>query len=336
MLVDEVEIKIKAGNGGDGRVSFRREKFVPKGGPDGGDGGNGGNVYFVGVDDITALQKFRFKKDFSAENGEPGGKNRKRGAKGKDLILEIPSGTVVKDLDTGEMPAFARQISEASAGKWDLGNLRENLLIDKGGKGGRGNWHFKSSTHQTPREFEYGGKGEEKRLFLELRLIADIGLIGLPNAGKSSILNELTRASVRVAPYPFTTLEPNLGAMDGLILADLPGLIEGASEGKGLGIKFLKHVKRTKVLVHCLSSESQDALKDYQTIRKELGDYDSELLGKQEIILITKSDLVSKEELEVIKGKLKGAKKEILGCSIYDDESLEKLKERLKSKSFSL
>lgn len=322
MLVDEVEIKIKAGSGGDGKVSFRREKFVPKGGPDGGDGGDGGNVYFVGVDDIMALQKFRFKKDFSAENGEPGDKNRKRGGKGKDLILEIPSGTVVKDLDTGEM--------------WDLRVLGESLMIAKGGKGGRGNWHFKSSTHQTPFEFEYGGKGEERRLLLELRLIADVGLIGLPNAGKSSILNELTRASVRVAPYPFTTLEPNLGAMSGLIIADLPGLIEGASEGKGLGIKFLKHIKRTKVLVHCLSCESQDLLDDYKTVRKELGDYDSELLDKPEIILITKSDLVDEKKLKEIKGWLKDVSSNILSCSIYDDESLEKLKERLKSKSFSL
>lgn len=319
MLVDEVEIIIKAGNGGDGKVNFHREKYVEKGGPDGGDGGGGGNVYFVGVDDIMALQKFRFKKDFSAENGEPGGKNRKRGAKGKDLILEIPAGTVVKDLETGEI--------------WDLGDLREDLLITKGGKGGRGNWHFKSPTHQTPREFEYGGKGEEKKLFLELRLIADIGLIGLPNAGKSSILNELTRASVRVAPYPFTTLEPNLGAMDGLILADLPGLIEGASKGKGLGIKFLKHVKRTKILVHCLSAESENVLKDYETVRKELGNYESELLGKQEVILITKSDLVSKEELKDIKGKLKGTEREILSCSIYDDESLARLRKTLQETS---
>lgn len=316
MLVDEVEIRIKAGNGGDGKVNFHREKYVEFGGPDGGDGGNGGNVYFVGVDDITALQKFRFKKDFSAELGRNGDKNKKKGAKGKDLILEIPIGTVIKDLETGEM--------------WDLGILRENLLITKGGKGGRGNWHFKSPTHQTPREFEYGGKGEEKRLFLELRLIADVGLIGLPNAGKSSILNELTRASVRVAPYPFTTLEPNLGAMSGLIIADLPGLIKGASEGKGLGIKFLKHIKRTKVLVHCLSCESQDLLDDYKTVRKELADYDSELLDKPEIILITKSDLISQEELKDIKGKIKGTKKEILSCSIYDYESLEKLRERLK------
>ena len=320
MLVDEVEIKIRAGKGGDGRVSFRREKYVPKGGPDGGDGGDGGDVYFVGVEDITALRRFRFQKEFSAESGKSGGANRKTGVSGKDLEIKIPVGTVIKDENTEEM--------------WEMRDLGERFLIAKGGKGGRGNWHFKSATHQTPREFEEGGSGQEKDLFLELRLIADIGLIGLPSVGKSSLLNELTKAHAKVASYNFTTLEPSLGVMEnGLIIADLPGLIEGAHEGKGLGIKFLKHIERTKVLLHCVSADSNTLLKDYETIRKELGEFDKELLERPEIILITKSDLVSGAEMKKMVIRLRqgfGETKEILVCSIYDYESIEKLKEKLK------
>lgn len=315
MLVDEVQIKIQAGKGGDGKVNFHREKFVPKGGPDGGDGGGGGCIYFVGIEDITALNKFRYQKEFKAENGKPGGANRKTGASGKDLEIRIPVGTFIRDLETGEI--------------WEITAVGKKILFAIGGKGGRGNWHFKSSTHQTPLEFEYGAEGQQRNLFLELRLIADVGLIGLPSIGKSALLNELTRASVRVALYPFTTLEPNLGAMDGLIIADLPGLIEGAHQGKGLGIKFLKHIKRAKVLVHCISAESLDVLKDYDVVRKELGEYDKELLARPEIILITKSDLVTKEKLKEIKGKLKDVKGEILVCSIYDWESINSLMRRL-------
>lgn len=317
MLVDEVVIKIGAGKGGDGKVNFRREKYVPKGGPDGGDGGDGGDFYLVGVEDITALKRFRFQKEFSAEDGEAGGAKRKTGTSGKDLEINVPVGTIIKDLG-----------SERS---WEIKKIGEKVLLAKGGKGGRGNWHFKSSTHQTPMEFEQGTPGQEMDLSLELRLIADIGLIGLPSVGKSSLLNELTKAHAKVASYNFTTLEPNLGVMEnGLIVADLPGLIEGAHEGKGLGIKFLKHVERTKVLLHCLGADSNTLLKDYETIRKELGEFDKELLERPEIILITKSDLVSETELKKIKSSLKKTKKEILVCSVYDYDSLEKLKEKLK------
>lgn len=315
MLVDEVEIKIKAGDGGDGKVNFHREKYVPKGGPDGGDGGGGGDVYFVGVEDITALRQFRFKKEFLAENGKSGGANRKTGASGEDLEIKIPIGTVAKDLNTGEV--------------WELKRVKEGILIAKGGKGGRGNWHFRSSTNQTPLEYEEGSPGQGRNLYLELRLIADVGLIGLPSVGKSSLLNELTKAHAKVALYNFTTLEPNLGAMDGIIIADLPGLIEGAHEGRGLGVKFLKHIKRTKVLIHCLSIESNDPLKDYKAIRKELGEYDQELLERPEIILLTKSDLVLGKEIERIKNSLKKTKREILSVSIYDYDSLEIFKKRL-------
>jgi GTP-binding protein len=315
MLVDEVQIKLKAGDGGDGKVNFHREKFVPKGGPDGGDGGKGGDVYLVGVNDISALNQFRHKKEFEAEDGKPGGANRKTGKDGEDLFINLPVGTVVTDINTQET--------------WEIVQPEEQILIAKGGKGGRGNWHFKSATHQTPLEFEEGKPGEERELFLELRLIADIGFIGFPSVGKSSLLNELTAASVKTAEYHFTTLEPNLGAMDHLILADIPGLIEGASIGRGLGFKFLRHIKRTKVLVHVISAQTISPLKDYEIIRKELGDYDPELLQKPEIILINKSDLVSEEEIKKIKAELKPTKREIFVTSIHDWESIQTLKERL-------
>ena len=319
MLVDEVEIKIRAGKGGDGKVNFRREKYVPKGGPDGGDGGDGGDVYFVGVEDITALRRFRYQKEFSAENGENGSAKLKTGTSGKDLEINVPVGTVIRVLGTER--------------SWEIKKIGEKILLAKGGKGGRGNWHFKSSTHQTPMEYEQGGAGQEMDLSLELRLIADIGLIGLPSVGKSSLLNELTKAHAKVASYNFTTLEPNLGVMEnGLIIADLPGLIEGAHEGKGLGIKFLKHVERTKVLLHCVGADSSTLLKDYETIRKELGEFDQKLLERPEIILVTKSDLVSGAEMKKMVIRLRqgfGETKEILVCSIYDYESIEKLKKKL-------
>ncbi|HUW24489.1 MAG TPA: GTPase ObgE [Patescibacteria group bacterium] len=314
MLVDEVQIKVKAGDGGNGAVSFRREKFVPKGGPDGGDGGDGGNVYLVGVEDITALNRYQYQKEFKAEDGKPGGKSRKTGVSGEDLVLTVPVGTVIAD---------------GSGGKWEVRAIEEKLLVAQGGKGGRGNWHFRSATNQAPRKFEYGTYGQKRELFLELRLIADIGFIGLPSVGKSSLLNELTAASVKTAEYPFTTLEPNLGAMDRLILADLPGLIAGASTGKGLGIKFLKHIRRTKALVHVISAESRTPFYDYEVVRKELREYDPQLLEKPEMILIHKSDLVTPEKIKKIQAELKPTKREILVSSIYDYESIQELKETL-------
>lgn len=316
MLVDEVQIMVQAGNGGDGLAHFLRTKQQLKGGPDGGDGGGGGNVYFVGVEDITALGKFRFKKEFAAESGQRGGPNKKRGASGKDLVLALPAGTVIRDIESDET--------------WEITRPGERLLIARGGRGGRGNTHFATATHQTPREYEKGELGQMRHLNLELRLIADIGFIGFPSVGKSSLLNELTAASVKTAEYPFTTLEPNLGVMDHLILADLPGLIEGASLGKGLGIKFLKHIKRTKALAHVISAETLDPLKDYEIIRKELGEYDCELLTKPEIIVVNKADLVLPERVKEIENLLKKTQREIIATSIYDDKSLQKLKEKLK------
>lgn len=315
MLVDEVIINVKAGNGGDGKVHFHREKYVSKGGPDGGKGGNGGDVYFTTVSNISALRRFRNQKRFSAEDGKTGGSENKTGSSGKDIVLIAPIGTVLKDIDTGDT--------------WELQKEGDSVCIAKGGHGGRGNWSFRSSTNQVPLEYEPGTPGEERNLLLELRLIADIGFIGLPSVGKSSLLNELAQTSVKVAAYHFTTLEPNLGVMDKLILADLPGLIEGASTGRGLGIKFLKHVRRTKVLVHCISVESVEPMKDYEIVRKELGDYDKELLDKKEIIVLTKTDLVSAEELKSKVKNLKPANAEILLVSIHDYDQLQALKKKL-------
>lgn len=307
MLVDEVEIIVKAGNGGNGRVAFLRSKFRPKGGPSGGDGGRGGDVYLEGVSDIGALYRFRFQKSFAAEDGQGGFPRRKTGKNGQSLTLKVPVGSVIASTD---------------GDNYEIVYDGQIICLAKGGKGGRGNWHFRTSTNQTPRYAESGEAGEEKHLKIELKLMADVGLVGLPNAGKTSLLNELTNASAKVANYPFTTLEPNLGVMGNLILADIPGLIEGAAEGRGLGHKFLRHVQRTKILAHCLSAESDDLERDYKIIRVELGKFSQELLDKKEILVLTKGDLLDEEEK---KGRVKILKKlnrNALAVSIHDLESL--------------
>lgn len=307
MLIDEVKIVIKSGNGGNGLAHLYSDGSRPKGGPDGGKGGDGGDVYFKAVSDISRLNQFRFPKKFMAEDGERGGQNNRSGADGKDLILEVPIGTVI-NYDNGTSQ--------------ELTEVGEIFLAAKGGKGGWGNHHFRSATNQTPREFQPGQKTEFKNLFLQLKLIADVGLIGLPNAGKTSLLNELTAANAKVANYPFTTLEPNLGVMKGgRIIADIPGLVEGAVGGKGLGIKFLKHIERTKLLIHCLSVESSDSKKDYDTVRHELNNYSADLASKKEILVLTKIDTISKESLSALQKSLKPK----LSVSILDTDSLKKL-----------
>jgi len=284
MLIDEVIITVKAGRGGDGSASLRREKFVPKGGPDGGDGGTGGDVFVEADPSTHGLARFQGQKDFKAQNGESGGKQRRHGKDGEDLILTVPPGTKVIEIINGQEQLVSDLVEEG-----------QKLQVAKGGKGGKGNWHFRSATHQTPLEFEHGQSGEAKRLKLELQLIADVGLIGLPNAGKSTFLSVVSRARPKIADYAFTTLEPNLGMVSHhdaqFVVADLPGLIEGAAKGKGLGIQFLKHVVRTKVLVHLIPVTEPDPEKVYKAIRDELKEFDASLLKKPEVLVMSKIDI---------------------------------------------
>lgn len=314
MLIDDVTIKVRAGNGGRGAVAFNSVKMNL--GPTGADGGNGGDIYFEGVSDLGALSQFRYKKKLAAENGENGKKQFNDGTNGKDLILRVPIGTVVHNLSSGK--------------DLEIVEIGQQLLIAKGGRGGKGNFKFRSSTNTSPTEFQEGAPSEEYKLRLELKLIADIGFIGLPNVGKSSLLNELTNAKSKVANYPFTTLDPNLGAYYELILADIPGLIEGASSGKGLGIKFLRHIERVKTLFHFISAESIDPVKDYQIIRNELGAYNKELLQKTEYIFLSKADLLADKEIEKKIIALKATSKKVLPISINDKNSIKRVEEILR------
>lgn len=280
-LIDECTFHAKAGDGGDGVVRWMRAKFKPKMGPGGGNGGRGGSVRVKAVADLLELVRVKRTQKYCAENGDKGGNYEHTGKSGKDVIIHIPVGSVVRREDTGET--------------WELLMEGEECTLLKGGLGGMGNAHFKSSTNVAPKESTDGGIGEEADFFVELRLIADAGLVGLPNAGKSSLLNTLTKSSAKVGAYQFTTLEPNLGALRGFILADIPGLIEGASEGRGLGHKFLKHIARTKMLLHLVSLENDDPLKAYRAVRAELEAYDTALGKKPEIIVLTKTDNVDKK-----------------------------------------
>ncbi len=312
MLIDEIDIEVKAGDGGDGRVSFGRR---PKSGPDGGNGGDGGSVYALGVEDIMALKRYAPNKVYRAEDGRPGGRNKKTGKSGEDLILELPVASTLVDKDTGEA--------------LEIEKVGQKELICQGGRGGRGNWEFRSSTNTTPKHAESGQPGEKRNIHVVLRLIADYGLIGLPSVGKSSLLNELTKAKVKTAAYHFTTLEPNLGALDGKIIADIPGLIAGASEGKGLGIKFLKHIEKVPVLLHCIAADSEDVKKDYQIIRQELEEFNRQLLEKKEIILLTKHDSADDQELKEKQKILSEYSDTVIPISIHDWDSIQNLKEVL-------
>lgn len=280
-FVDKVRIKVIAGRGGDGRRSFRRERFIAKGGPDGGDGGDGGDIVFRANPNQNTLAVFRHKKQLVAKNGQPGGKSRKHGKSGEDLIVDVPVGTEVSD-DQGQVIA-------------DLVMPEELAVLAKGGKGGFGNAHFTSSTRQAPNFAEKGESGEQHELTLELKLIADVGLVGLPNAGKSTLLSRLSNARPEIADYPFTTLTPNLGVVDidahtSVLIADIPGLIEGAAEGKGLGHEFLRHIERTRLIVHVIDVYQEDMYKAYSTIRQELQAYSTKLSKLPEIVAINKID----------------------------------------------
>ncbi len=315
-FIDELKIYAEAGRGGNGVVRWRQEKFIPKGGPAGGDGGRGGDFFVLAVRDIGALARYKAKKEFIAERGEDGGGKSLHGKNGEDYVLELPIGTIITNLDTEQT--------------WQLDKEGEKILILKGGYGGFGNEHFKGSTNTTPQEANEGGEGEKGNFKIELEIFADLGLIGLPNAGKSSLLNMLTNAKAKVANYAFTTLDPNLGVFYSYVIADIPGLIEGASAGKGLGFKFLRHVKRTKMLAHLVSLENADPMKTYKEVRNELETYDKEnklgtegLSHKEEIIILTKSDMIEDKKLIAKKVKeFEKLKKQVFVLSLYDDASI--------------
>ncbi len=314
MLIDDVTIKVRAGRGGRGAVAFNNGKMSL--GPTGASGGNGGNVYLEGVSNLAALIQFRYKTEVAAEDGENGKTQFNDGATGKDIILKVPVGTVVHNLSTGK--------------DFEIISIGQRVFLAKGGRGGKGNFHFRSSVNTTPKQFQEGCPGEEYKIRLELKLIADVGFVGLPNVGKSSLLNRLTNAKSKVANYPFTTLNPNLGVYYELILADIPGLIEGASGGKGLGIKFLRHIERTKTLFHFISAESDDPIKDYQIIRSELGKYNKSLLAKEEYIVLSKADLLDKRGIDEKIKELKKIKKEVIPISVIDDKSIERVEKILR------
>ncbi len=309
MLIDNVTLKIKAGKGGDGVVRWRREKGIPFGGPAGGDGGRGGDVYFRVIRDIQALSVYKHKKEWDADEGEMGQKRSMHGSDAKDMFLQVPLGAVIYNREYDKRYEFMEE---------------GDFIVLRGGKGGLGNENFKSSTNRTPEEFTKGELGEFATFDVELKLIADVGLIGLPNAGKSSLLNALTRAGAKIGDYPFTTLEPNLGAYFGHVLADIPGLIEGASDGKGLGHKFLRHITRTRVLVHLVAADNEDVGDIYTTIRNELGKFDKKLLTLPEVVVLSKIDTVDETTVkEKIKALEKASKKKnILALSLYQDETV--------------
>jgi GTP-binding protein len=322
-FVDEVKFYVKGGDGGNGCVSFRREKYVPKGGPNGGDGGDGGSVYLQADARKTSLIDFRYASHFKAERGHNGSGSDKHGRGGKDCIVKVPLGSVVKDAETDETLA-------------DLTEPDGVFPAAKGGRGGLGNSRFATSTNRAPRKATPGKPGVERWLRIELKLLADIGLIGLPNAGKSTLLSRLSAANPKVAAYPFTTLEPQLGVLhfkygESCIIADIPGLIEGAHEGVGLGHRFLKHIERTSVLLHIIdcSTEDEQPLDDFRVLEKELDAYNSELLGRRYVILLNKIDLVDRERLQEVQDLFSRQDLETVAISAETGQGIDQLKEML-------
>lgn len=315
MFVDELEIYAKAGAGGHGVVRWRSLKFRPKAGPAGGNGGNGGDVYLLAVRDMNRLAKYTGNKKFIAADGESGKKDSEYGKGSDDLFIEVPVGSVVTDIERDRV--------------YTLTEEGESIKILKGGHGGLGNEHFKSSTNRTPTEHTDGKPGEEGTFRIEVSLMADVGLIGLPNAGKSSLLNTFTNATSAIGSYPFTTTEPHLGTLYEFVLADIPGLIEGAAGGKGLGHKFLRHVARTKMLLHMVSLEHEDPVAVYDQIRNELSAYDSALSDKEEWIVLTKADLSIPEIYEPIVTEFEARNKKVFVISTVSDEGVKELRDEL-------
>ena len=321
MFTDYTKIIIKAGNGGNGAISFRREKYVAAGGPDGGDGGKGGDVYFKVDKDKNTLIDFRYNKKFKATNGENGSGARCTGKSGNDIYIGVPIGTIIKDAETGKIIA-------------DLSNPEQVECVLKGGRGGRGNQHFATPTRQVPRFSEDGEPGQEKEIILELKLLADVGLLGFPNVGKSTFLSTVTDARPKIANYQFTTLEPNLGVVktkngDGFVIADIPGIIEGASEGVGLGIQFLRHVERTRLLLHFIDvsgQEGRDPIEDYKTINEELAKYSEKLVKRKQILVATKIDSMQDgSNLKKLEELAKKEKLELFKISSVTGEGVEQL-----------
>ncbi len=298
-FVDYVKVHLSSGNGGKGSMHFHREKYIAKGGPDGGDGGRGGHVIVKGNKNLWTLVHYKFKKHFKAEHGEHGSKSRSFGADGKDVILEVPLGTVVKDSETMEV-------------LFEITEHDQEVIALEGGKGGLGNWHFKSSTNQTPRYAQPGIPGQERSVTLELKVLADVGLVGFPNAGKSTLLSVITSAKPKIADYEFTTLKPNLGIVQhrdfqSFVMADIPGIIEGAAEGKGLGHYFLRHIERNATLLFLIPADSKDIVKEYRILIDELRRYNPELLDKERFLVISKSDMLDDELKEEISNELKSS-----------------------------
>jgi len=320
-FLDQAKIYIKAGNGGSGSASFRREKFIEYGGPDGGDGGDGGSIIIESDRNLNTLIDFRYAQHFKAQHGKPGSKRNKTGGNGKDLILKVPTGTQIYEEDNNTLI-------------YDFTKNKERYLVASGGKGGLGNVRFKSSTNRAPRKKTNGKVGEEFWIWLQLKVIADIGIIGQPNAGKSSLLAALTRAKPKIANYPFTTINPNLGVayydQKEITLADIPGLVEGAHKGVGLGDKFLRHIERCKVLLHLIDLSEEDLINSYKKIKLELSAYDKNLGKKKEIIFFNKSDLLEKDDIDKkikeFKNKIK-AKCEVI--SVFSNKDIQKVKKLL-------
>ena len=318
MIIDEAKIFIASGKGGNGAVAFRREKYVSNGAPSGGNGGNGGNVIFLADRNLNTLLDFQYKRKYIAENGDPGGTSLKDGKTGKDIIIKVPVGTLIKDLETEEV-------------LFDLDEDGKKVIAAKGGKGGKGNSNFATPTKQAPRYAEPGKPGVEKYVTLELKLIADVGLVGFPNAGKSTLISTISAARPKIADYPFTTLEPNLGIVKykeykSFTVADIPGIIEGAHEGKGLGLKFLKHIERTKILLLMIDISSEDFAADYKTLMNELKSYSKTLASKKKVVALTKADLLPAEELKDKKyKKIKGYAGKVHIVSSASNYGIEKL-----------
>ena len=323
-FLDQAKIYVKAGNGGSGSSSFRREKFVEFGGPDGGDGGTGGSVIFESERNLNTLIDFRYKQHFNAEHGKSGSKKNKTGGGGKDLILQVPTGTQIFEEDNNTLI-------------YDFTKDKERFVVATGGEGGLGNTRFKSSTNRAPRKKTLGKKGEEFWVWLQLKVIADAGIIGLPNAGKSSLLSRCTRAKPKIANYPFTTINPNLGVLNinhkEVILADIPGLIEGSHKGVGLGDKFLRHIERCKVLIHLIDISEKDIIGNYLKIRNELSKYDKSILKKKEIVVFNKSDLVNMDLItEKLKNFRRETKKNFEIISLVSKQNFDKVKKLIHSK----